>query len=406
MKYTLLGQRPLPGSLAAGEAEVQPEAEDKAEPTIAPAAAAAPAAVVVTQYYYLGGTRVAMRQGGAVYYLISDHLGSTSTVIRASDLAVVGRQWYYPFGGSRASTGSLYTDRLYTGQRAEAGLGSLYDYNARFYSTVGRFISPDTIVPDPGDPQSLNRYAYARNYPLGRVDPTGHRDIAMDGGFDGAIAVAAGYALAVSLTEWGTQLGAMTQRFAADITAFATSPLGGLALQHAQQANAGAGQARSSGGMGGNPANLDPNDPRFRQLVDSLAREHSQHDPGAMRSEMVRSALDTIRQRHGDMVTHAGQGGEGADIRDVGGSWGADLTTFQKSVGSAGELARKLAGTISDKAGQQMVTEVHIQMNVDAKVFIQMQTYLDQAVQLARLGNLNAVYLYNAAGEMIAHWGG
>ena len=88
-----------------------------------------------------------MRQGSAVYYPIGDHLGSTSTVIRASDLAVVGRQWYYPFGGSRHSTGSLPTDRLFTGQRREAGLGSLYDYNARFYSTVGRFISPDTIVP-------------------------------------------------------------------------------------------------------------------------------------------------------------------------------------------------------------------------------------------------------------------
>jgi hypothetical protein len=39
---------------------------------------------------------------------------------------------------------------------------------------VGRFISPDTIVPDPTDPQDLNRYTYAKNNPMRYHDPTGH----------------------------------------------------------------------------------------------------------------------------------------------------------------------------------------------------------------------------------------
>jgi hypothetical protein len=31
--------------------------------------------------------------------------------------------------------------------------------NARYYvPEVGRFASPDTLVPDPGNPQSYNRY--------------------------------------------------------------------------------------------------------------------------------------------------------------------------------------------------------------------------------------------------------
>ncbi|MEN6440690.1 MAG: hypothetical protein ABFD97_19130, partial [Syntrophobacter sp.] len=34
--------------------------------------------------------------------------------------------------------------------------------------------SPDTIVQAPGDPQTLNRYAYCRNNPLIYTDPTGH----------------------------------------------------------------------------------------------------------------------------------------------------------------------------------------------------------------------------------------
>jgi hypothetical protein len=39
---------------------------------------------------------------------------------------------------------------------------------------LGRFISPDSIVPEANDPQALNRYAYARNSPLTYVDTSGH----------------------------------------------------------------------------------------------------------------------------------------------------------------------------------------------------------------------------------------
>jgi RHS repeat-associated protein len=66
------------------------------------------------------------------------------------------------------------TDYGFTGQREEAGFG-LYDYNARYYDPyLNRFVSPDTIVPDPANPQSWNRYSYVYNNPLRYVDPTGH----------------------------------------------------------------------------------------------------------------------------------------------------------------------------------------------------------------------------------------
>lgn len=39
---------------------------------------------------------------------------------------------------------------------------------------MGRFITADTIVPDPRNPQSLNRYSYALDNPLLYTDPTGH----------------------------------------------------------------------------------------------------------------------------------------------------------------------------------------------------------------------------------------
>jgi RHS repeat-associated protein len=51
----------------------------------------------------------------------------------------------------------------------------LYYYNARYYAPyINRFISADTIIPDPTNPQSFNRYSYVLNNPLRFVDPTGH----------------------------------------------------------------------------------------------------------------------------------------------------------------------------------------------------------------------------------------
>ncbi len=48
-------------------------------------------------------------------------------------------------------------------------------YNARHYDPlVGRFISADTIVPDPANPQNLNRYSYVTNNPIRYTDPSGH----------------------------------------------------------------------------------------------------------------------------------------------------------------------------------------------------------------------------------------
>ena len=123
----------------------------------------------VTKYYFADGRRIAMREGSAgdVTYLYQDHLGSASLAVGASTTA----QRYTPYGEARY--GSVPTDYQFTGQRSDCGVG-LYYYGARYYDPVaGRFISADAIVPSPGNPQSLNRYAYVRNNPLRYRDPTG-----------------------------------------------------------------------------------------------------------------------------------------------------------------------------------------------------------------------------------------
>ena len=41
-------------------------------------------------------------------------------------------------------------------------------------AAIGRFVSPDILVPDPSNPQSLNRYSYVYNNPLKYNDPSGN----------------------------------------------------------------------------------------------------------------------------------------------------------------------------------------------------------------------------------------
>jgi RHS repeat-associated protein len=127
----------------------------------------------VKKYYAFGGSKVAMRQGDVVYYLSGDHLGSTS--LTTDDTGTpISEVRYLPYGEERWTSGATPTDFTFTGQRNEAGFG-LMDYNARYYSArLGRFISPDSIVPELEMPQAWNRYSYVYNNPLRYTDPTGH----------------------------------------------------------------------------------------------------------------------------------------------------------------------------------------------------------------------------------------
>jgi RHS repeat-associated protein len=126
------------------------------------------------KYYYAGGQRVAMRQGSTLNWLLGDHLGSTAITVDDDGTAEVGELRYYAYGATRYSSGSTPTSYRFTGQREDATIG-LYFYNARYYdAALGRFVQADTIVPEPGNPQSLNRYSYVVGNPLRYIDPTGH----------------------------------------------------------------------------------------------------------------------------------------------------------------------------------------------------------------------------------------
>jgi RHS repeat-associated protein len=129
----------------------------------------------VTTYYYLGGKMVAQRKDTTLSYIHQDSLGSSSAASNA-DGSSEGSIRYLPFGLARSGMDTLSddTDKLFTGQRLDFTT-DLYYYGARYYNPeIGRFISADTIVPDPMNPQTLNRYSYCLNNPFKYTDPTGH----------------------------------------------------------------------------------------------------------------------------------------------------------------------------------------------------------------------------------------
>ena len=128
----------------------------------------------VTKHYLFNGQLVAVREGTAVSFLLSDHLGSVTTTVYAGTGQLQSYRLYTAWGEEYASYNNTPTGYQYTGQRWDAGLG-LYDYQARYYDpALGKFISADSLIPDPASPQSFNRYAYVLGNPLRYSDPTGH----------------------------------------------------------------------------------------------------------------------------------------------------------------------------------------------------------------------------------------
>jgi RHS repeat-associated protein len=149
-------------------------------------------AVIQRSYYRFSGRRLALRvsaspiasENGVIFYM-NDHLGGSKvTACKEHRLKYVtgglttsGELRYKVWGESRAADfddTTTPTDLRFTGQMQYEGLG-LYHYGPRVYDpALGRFLSPDTDVPESQGVQRFDRYAYANNNPLRYSDPSGH----------------------------------------------------------------------------------------------------------------------------------------------------------------------------------------------------------------------------------------
>ncbi|MEM7355188.1 MAG: RHS repeat-associated core domain-containing protein, partial [Acidobacteriota bacterium] len=138
-------------------------------------------------YVYREGSLLAAVEPGdsggeATVHFHLDHLGTPRQITDASGVEVAFHS-YYPFGGE--ATEASQDDRAlkFTGHERDgngsAGAGMLDYMHARYCSPgLGRFLSKDPVRSEaPSRPQSWNRYAYARNSPLTRLDPDGQDDV-------------------------------------------------------------------------------------------------------------------------------------------------------------------------------------------------------------------------------------
>lgn len=111
-----------------------------------------------------------------IVYYHNDGLGSP---IVASDAQgnLLWNAAYRPYGDRDQFPAdyqeSLGNERWYTGHPHDDVLGLTY-MQARYYDpVVGRFISVDPLAFRQADPQTFNRYAYAKNSPYRYFDPNG-----------------------------------------------------------------------------------------------------------------------------------------------------------------------------------------------------------------------------------------
>ncbi|MBP2029401.1 RHS repeat-associated protein [Methanohalophilus levihalophilus] len=126
-----------------------------------------------TSYYFRDGERVAKKTADVMEWYLSDHLGSTSLMVDENGTEIE-RSEYFPYGAIESGGSEKYG---FTGQENDVDTGLMY-YGARYYSPEVRvFTQPDTMIPDPYNPQTLNRYAYALNNPLKYTDPSGNLPI-------------------------------------------------------------------------------------------------------------------------------------------------------------------------------------------------------------------------------------
>lgn len=128
--------------------------------------------VVGTRYYQHGGKTVAVRTGGKVSWLGTDHHGTPDLAIDA-ETQTVQRRRTTPYGEARGAAPTAWPgERSFVGGTSDPSTG-LVHLGAREYDpTIGRFISVDPVA-DYENPQQLNGYAYANNNPATYEDADG-----------------------------------------------------------------------------------------------------------------------------------------------------------------------------------------------------------------------------------------
>jgi RHS repeat-associated protein len=139
---------------------------------------------LTSEYAFFNGDRVARKDfpGNNVSYYFSDHL-KTASVISDAAGNITEDEDFYPWGGEVQFVNNDPNHYKFSGKERDAETQLDY-FGARYYGNwTGRFLTPDPLMASAGvsDPQTWNRYTYARNNPLKFIDPTGLKELTAAG---------------------------------------------------------------------------------------------------------------------------------------------------------------------------------------------------------------------------------
>ena len=115
--------------------------------------------------------------GEKVLHMHLDHLG-TPRQITGSGGAEVAYHAYYPFGAELTNEAQNEISLKFTGHERDSG-GLDYMHARHCGPEIGRFVSVDPKAARNGGSIQWNRYVYAHNNPLGKIDPDGRDAIAV-----------------------------------------------------------------------------------------------------------------------------------------------------------------------------------------------------------------------------------
>jgi RHS repeat-associated protein len=142
---------------------------------------------VVTEFYdsfpgrdnvYLGNLLVASYVSlsslapAGWHFHTTDHLGTVRLTVGPTG-STIESQKYWPYGDKVGGSASTLQKLSFASMERDSENNHYYDHARRHDFNLARFVSPDVLMGNPEDPQTWNRYTYARNNPQKYVDPDG-----------------------------------------------------------------------------------------------------------------------------------------------------------------------------------------------------------------------------------------
>lgn len=121
--------------------------------------------------YIYGHSRVMQKEKSSTHYFLYDQPGKSVCSLLDHHTLDQSSVQYDSFGNLSSQISE--TSYLYNGEKYDEEIGLIFLRNRYYDPEIGRFISPDFILGNLKDPQSLNPYVFVRNNPISLVDPLG-----------------------------------------------------------------------------------------------------------------------------------------------------------------------------------------------------------------------------------------